>query len=134
MPFYADAADFYLVMRAVFERLAKEDPQILASLLDAALIFRLRFHDPAATIVIDGRSNPPQVAFGEDHAQPDIDLVMSTDTIHQVWLSQRRLRDALFTGAIQARGPLMRALILVPLFRRAEELYPQVLADIRAQS
>ncbi|MSP13231.1 MAG: hypothetical protein EXR62_09780 [Chloroflexi bacterium] len=134
MPIYADDAEFYRVMRAVFQRLAQEDPQILASLSNASLIFRLRFHDPDATIMIDGRSNPPQVTFGEDHTQPDIDLAMSADTIHQVWLSQRRLRDALFTGAIQARGPLMRALILVPLFRRAEELYPRVLADLRNQS
>jgi alkyl sulfatase BDS1-like metallo-beta-lactamase superfamily hydrolase len=127
--FYQDSDQFYQVMEALFQRLAA-DPQAAASFGHNKMVVRLRCTDPPAEIVLDGRNNPVQASFGPQPVQADLDLLMTADLLHNIWLGQVRLRDAFMSGQIKVAGNVFRAMRLADLFREAEATYPLVLRDL----
>jgi hypothetical protein len=126
MPFYSTSDQFYSTMRALFDRLAVE-PEVVRLFKDSGLIVRIQVTNPQGEIVLNGRREPVNVAFGPSNGRADLELALPADVLHGVWLGELRLRDAIDRGDIQFKGAVWKALQLAPLFRRAEALYPEVL-------
>jgi hypothetical protein len=128
MGFYADSAALCDVMTELFHR-ALTTPAATRAMRRQTLTLRLMMSDPSLVLTVDGRSSPPRCVCGHTPGPVDLVLRMQADVIHQVWLSEIRLRDAYGSGQIKVEGPIWRALSLAELFRQLEALYPQVLRD-----
>ena len=137
MPVYADAEQFYTVLRRVFEKV-KERPGAIESFTSSNLVIRLRLTDPDAEVLLDGRQPPMEVFFGARPGKADLELSMTADLLHEVWCGQRKLKDAFFGGQIQSSGNIFLAMKLTDLFREAEQAYMLVQgtggASLSAQS
>lgn len=128
MAFYKTTEQFYEVMRGLFQRLRNENGAERA-MRQARLILRLRTTEPEAVITINGRQNPIEITYGENHVQPDLDMSLPADLLHDIFLNRVGLRDSFLAGKIQVQGAIFRAFGIGPLFEYAERLYPQVLAE-----
>jgi hypothetical protein len=128
MSFYPDSATLLDVTQALFERLSRK-AGATEEFARSGLIIHITLDDPRAFIGLNARKFPVGFTFSPDGNNPDLELLLSADTLHQVWLNQIRLRDAFFGGQIKTKGSVFKAMQLAPLFREAEALYPQVLRD-----
>lgn len=128
MPVFRNDQELYSVLQDVFERV-KEKPEQIQAFTKSNLVIRMRFRDPQAEVLLDGRQPPLEVFFGERPGRADLEMAMPADLLHQIWLGETRLRDAFFSGAIQTQGNVFRAMNLSDLFREAERAYPGVLAE-----
>lgn len=128
MAFYDSDQQLYNVLQSVFERV-KQKPQHIETFTRSNLVIRMRFTDPEAEVLLDGRQPPLEVFFGERPGRVDLEMAMDADMLHAIWMGQKRLRDAFFSGDIQTQGNVFRAAKLADLFREAERAYPHVLAE-----
>ena len=125
MPVYTTTDEFNTVMQALFKRLLDEGR---LNQVDAKMRIYLTISQPAANVLINTRTTPPQVAFGPARGPFDLEVSMTGDTIHALWLRRLGVRHALAEGRIKLKGLPMRALALKPIFDAAEDYYPEVLA------
>lgn len=126
MPFYRDSDTLYDVVAELFNRVAAT-PGATDEFARSGLLIYIHLHDPEAFIALNGRTRPVRFSYRPDGLQPDLELHLPADVLHEVWLGKRRLRDAFFGGEIKTKGSVFKAMQLAPLFRQAEALYPVVL-------
>jgi len=129
MTIFSDTEQFYACTRAVFERMAQQDPNAGRAISQAGMILRLNVHDPLAQITLDGRHNPVQTTFGPTSLRPDLEVALSGDTLHRILTGQLTGMSALGAGLLKVRGPVLRALVLGELFHRLQVVYPEVLRE-----
>lgn len=127
MPVYATADELYAVLEQVFFQV-KQRPEHIETFTRSNLVIRIRFSNPQAEMLLDGRQPPLEVFYGPRPGAADLELAMPTDLLHRIWLGQAKLKEAFFGGQIQSKGNLLRAMKLTDLFREAENAYPQILA------
>ena len=128
MPFYQSAEQFYDVIRELFTRVMSSQAAT-DQLAKSNLVIRINTHAPDAQILIDGRGHPVEVLFGETLGGADLELTLDADLLHEIWLSETKLRDAFFSGKIATKGYVFKAIQLTDLFREAERLYPLLLQE-----
>ncbi len=128
MPFYSDSNTLNDVMQTLFDRLSRT-PGATDQFARSKLIIHVHISEPEAFILLNGRSRPVRFRFQPDSNPPDLALYLAADTLHKIWLSEIRLRDAFFGGQIKTKGSVFKAMQLAPLFRQAEMLYPRVLVE-----
>lgn len=128
MSFYQNDEQLYDVMQEVFERV-RERPEHIETFTRSNLVIRMRFQNPEAEILLDGRQPPLEVFFGTRPGQSDLELAMPADLLHRIWLGEEPLKNAFFSGQIKTKGNVFRAMKLSDLFREAERAYPKVLAE-----
>lgn len=126
-PVYASAEELYAVLQDVFAEV-KEHPEHIATFTASNLVIRMRFSNPEAEVLLDGRQPPLEVFFGSRPGDADLELAMEADLLHRIWLGETALKDAFFGGQIRTKGNVLRAMKLTDLFREAEKAYPQILA------
>ena len=132
MPFYPNTEAFYAVTADLIGRVMAASA-LLAPLQREGVVLQMTLTQPDAVLVVDGRSTPPRFITGTAAVRPDIGLRLTTDTLHNIWLSKIRLRDAFTAGTIKLDTSPLRALSLMgsltDLFRHVESIYPQVLRE-----
>ena len=64
--------------------------------------------------------------FGEEAEAktPVITMKMDGDTVHHFWLKKLDVAKAMATRKIKTKGPVAKALKLLPLLKPGQELYP----------
>lgn len=129
MPVYVTAGELYTVLKEVFDRV-NQNPAQITTFTSSNLVIRMRFTEPEAEVLLDGRQPPLEVFFGSRPGAADLELAMSAELLHKIWLGQTKLTDAFFSGQIQTKGNVLRAMKLADLFREAETAYPQVLTQL----
>lgn len=129
MPVYANDDQLYACTKALFSRIAEEDPGAADAILASRLVIRLRLSGPVAELTINGRQRPVQTTFGPSTLRPTLEIDMQADTLHCIMLGELSLRSALGDGQLQVRGQVWKAMALADLFRRGQSLYPQVLRE-----
>jgi len=129
--FYTDSEMFYAVMTKLFEQVAA-DATATGQFKRSKMAIRFRCTGPEAELLIDGRHNPVQVAFGPQSqaGRVDLDLTLPADLLHDIWLGRVRLRDAFGDGRMKVGGNIFKAMQLGDLFRRTEALYPVILQEM----
>lgn len=132
-PFYPDAEAFYAVMEDLFGRIMA-DPAMIRLLRDSRAVLCIVTTAPDAVLHLDARRVPPRFLAGSACARDsDLRLRLEADTLHDVWLSKIRMRDAFAAGQIHLESHPLRALALLmefqDLFRYAEKMYPVVLQE-----
>ncbi|NOZ70546.1 MAG: SCP2 sterol-binding domain-containing protein [Chloroflexi bacterium] len=128
MPFYHDSETLTGILQELFARLSHTSGAT-EQFSSSGLLIHVYIKQPSAFIALDGRVHPVGFSFTPDDKHPDLALYLDADILHQIWLSEIRLRDAFFSGKIKTKGSIFKAFQLSPLFRQAEALYPQLLKE-----
>ncbi|MCB9420839.1 MAG: SCP2 sterol-binding domain-containing protein [Ardenticatenaceae bacterium] len=130
MPVFATDEQLYASLRILFGRIEAENPQASDALLKSRLSFRFRCSEPDAVLVIDARQRPLHITYGLNNSvKPDLDVQLSTDTLHQILLGQLSLTKALGSKQLVPTGPVWKTMVLADLFQHAKTIYPQVLQE-----
>lgn len=133
MSFYRDTETLYAVMEDLFGRVMA-DPQMQRLLRKSKAIIRITLTNPDAVLCLNARQEPLRFTTGcVDDGKADLGLRIPAQVLHDIWLSNIRMRDAFATGAIHLQTNPLRALGLLnqlqELFRYAEKIYPFVLRE-----
>jgi hypothetical protein len=125
MAVYADAEQFYAVMKEVFDFVVQH-PQHIDSFTRSNLVIRMRTTEPEAEILLDGRQPPLQVFFGPTRGLANLEISLAADLLHAMWLGKESTHKAFFTGRIRTNGNLLKAMQLGDVFQEAERIYPTI--------
>lgn len=132
MPIYANDKQLYGCLENLFSMIREAEPNAGDALLKTGLAIRFRCSDPTADILIDGRKPPVAISYGSSKVKPQIDIALSTDTLHEILLGKLRLAKALGSGRLKPKGPVWKSFALEPILLQAQRLYPNVIEDCRA--
>ncbi len=125
MAVYASTEQFYTVMKDVFEQVMQH-PDHIESFTRSNLVIRMNTTDPDAEILLDGRQPPLEVFFGPRPGRANLEISLTADLLHEMWLGNESTHQAFLSGRIRTRGNLLKAMQLVDLFAEAERIYPTV--------
>ncbi len=128
MPFFTTSTQLREVTEELFQRLSRT-PGATDDFARSKMLISVHLSQPDAFIGLNGRTRPVTFSYQPAGATPDLELHLTADTLHDVWMGHRRLRDAFFGGEIRTKGSIFKAMQLAPLFRQAEALYPQLLKE-----
>ncbi len=130
MPVFENTDHLYRVFGAFFDKLATEEAVAAPLIEQGAMVLRMRYRDPKGQVTVDLRQGPITWAFGEDEREADLELIQDADVAHQFWLGRLNITRAVATRKVVARGPVSKALKLLPALKPAYPLYVQVLEDL----
>ena len=129
MTYFQDTAHLYRVLDAFFGRLSGEQ-DIAEAMLAGRFVLRFRYREPAGQVTVDLREGPITWAFDETDLEPDLEMIQSADVAHEFWLGKLSVPRALATRKVVSRGPVAKALKLLPALKPAYPLYADVLREI----
>lgn len=131
MSVFTDTEHLYDVMQELWARIAA-DKDMAAQLLPAKLIVRFHYREPDGWVTVDGSDGKEiKVAMGPSELKPDVEMFMKADVAHNFWLGKENPALALLTGKMMSKGPVNKALALLPLVKPAFQIYPRVIEDLK---
>jgi putative sterol carrier protein len=77
-------------------------------------------------VVINGRKRPPETVFGPTPIRPDLEVTLTTATLHEILLGNLYLTKAVVTKQVSVKGSTWKTLALADLFYHCQEIYPQI--------
>lgn len=105
----------------------KNDPSMSEKLLSSKLIVQFHYRDPDGRITIDCSDGQQFIIYGgETKVKPQVEMSMKADIAHEFWLGKVNVPVAILTGKMMAKGPVNKALALLPVIRPAYEMYPDI--------
>jgi 2-oxoisovalerate dehydrogenase E1 component len=117
------------VMKELWECI-RDDKGISEQLLESRLIVRFIFREPDGILTIDGSDgNDIKIIVENTDVKPTLEMEMKSDFAHQFWLGKENVAAAMLQGKIVSRGPVNKALKLLPAIRPAFRIYPRVLKE-----
>ena len=126
MPAYANTEELHQVMVELWNRI-KADKSMSEELLRSGLIVRFHYRDPKGTMTIDSSDGQEMKIYAGDHdAKPIVEMSMTAEVAHDFWLGQVSVPMAILTGKMVAKGPVNKALALLPTIKPAFKIYPEV--------
>lgn len=126
MPAYQNSEQLLTNLRLLFDQIAREDGNAVDVIARTRLIIRLSISDPELEILVNGRKNPVEITYGQNRLRPDLDIRLSADVLHDILLKKRSLKGAFTSGEVKVRGQLIKSFVMEDLFRRGQELYPEI--------
>lgn len=129
MSFFSSSRQFYATAQALFDKVQAEYPQAADDIRKARLLIRFNCVEPEATIMINGRREPASVSFGENRIRPEVDVDLTTDTLHYILLGELGLANALKTKELKVHGPMRKVLAVANLFHQCQAIYPRILRE-----
>ena len=125
MAVYESTEQFYAIMKDVFEQVMQQ-PDSIESFTRSNLVVRMNTTDPEAEILLDGRQPPLGIYFGERPGRANLEITLTADLLHAMWLGSESTQQAFLSGRVRTRGNLLKAMQLIDLFAAAERIYPAV--------
>lgn len=135
MPKYLTTGQLGEVLQALFARVQAQGPQALESLTRSKMIIRLNISQPVvmkpdAVVVINGRTQVPQVTYEKTILRPDLDVDLSSESLHFILTGELRLSKALAQGLMRVRGNVLKSKVLEDILHLCQAEYPQVLMEL----
>ncbi len=131
MRIFADTTELYAVMHELWQQI-KAHPVMSQELLKSRLIVRFHYKDPDGYITIDGSDGLEiKITLGDCDAQPIVEMTMKSDVAHAFWSGKENPALALLSGKMTSRGPVNKALALLPVVKPAFQLYPEIVAKMK---
>jgi hypothetical protein len=131
--------EMYHIATAVCER-ALEDPEVSAKLRKSNMVLQFKYHDyerwgkdVIPEVTVDCTKEPVVLITGPNDLKPTIVMTMEAFTAHLFWMQKLQLMAAVTRGQIKAKGPLPKAMRLLPLLKPFYSNYRLVLADMGRQ-
>ncbi len=129
MPIFNDTDHLYSVFDRFLNRVASE-PDVAAGLLAGNFVLRFRYTKPEAQITIDLRDDSMRWELGDSDLEPELEMIQTGDVAHQFWMGSLNLPVAVATRQVVSRGPLPKALALLPAVKPTYALYADVLREL----
>jgi putative sterol carrier protein len=131
MPVFSDTNELYAVMHELWKQI-KACPVMSQKLLKSQLIVRFHYKEPDGYITVDGSDGREiKITLGDCEAQPIVELTMKSDVAHAFWSGKENPALALLNGKMMSKGPVNKALALLPVVRPAFEMYPSIVAKLK---
>lgn len=126
MAVFNSTEELYEVMEGLWNWI-KTNPEISTELLKSNLIVRFVYKNPDGSLTIDGSDGQElRVTSGDCELKPDVIMQMQSDLAHQFWLGKVNVPVALISGKIVSKGPVNKALALLPVVKPAWQIYPSI--------
>ena len=132
MSVFQGSQQFYETVGELLQRAAR-DPAVGPKVARAETVIQLRYTDPEAQITINACGIPTQfgayvdVFLGPCDLEPEVVMSMTGDLAHEFWLGRVNLASALARRQIEAQGPVIKVLRLVPAVEPLYQQYPALL-------
>jgi hypothetical protein len=131
MSIFSNTDELYTVMKELWRRI-KADDEMSRKLLESRLIVRFVYRDPDGMLTIDGSDGKElNIYAGPCDLNPVVEMSMKSDVAHNFWLGRENPALALISGKISSRGPVNKALALLPVVKPAFQIYPGVVEDLK---
>lgn len=131
--------EMYQVATLVFEK-TLSDPRLAAKLKASNLILNFKYHDEERwgadvipEVTVDCTKDPVVIITGPCDIKPTIQMTMEAFTAHLFWMQKLQLMSAITRGQIKAKGPIPKAMRLLPLLKPFYTNYRLALADLGRQ-
>lgn len=128
MPTFRDAEQLYGVLDRLFARLS-QDARSAEALAAGGFVLRFRYTEPQAQVTLDLRGPPIRWELGESALAPDLEMMQSADVAHRFWLGELDVPRAIATRQVVSRGPVHKALKLLPAVKGVFPIYREVLRE-----
>jgi hypothetical protein len=132
MSVFETSQQFYETVGELLQRAAR-DPSIGPAVARSDTVIQLRYTNPDAQITINAHGTPTQfggyvdVFLGTCDLEPEIIMSMTSDLAHEFWSGRVNLASALARRQIEASGPVIKVLRLVPAVEPLYQQYPALL-------
>ena len=126
---YSNDAELYDCFRTLVAQIEAADPSTTETLLKSKIAIRFSLTEPKAEMMLDARKRPFHITYGPSTIKPTLDITLTTQTLHEILLGQLPLTKALGGKRIKPKGHVWKVITLAPLFDKAKDIYPSVLAD-----
>ncbi len=129
MPFFSSTEEVQKIMEALWNNI-KANPEVAAPLLESRLIVQFHYREPAGRLTVDCSDGQNMIIkWGEYDKKPTVEMFMKADVAHQFWLGKVNVPVYLISGKIVAKGPVNKALALLPAVKPAFTIYTSIFED-----
>lgn len=135
MPLFKDEEELYAVLGDFFEEVAKTDEskEMIAATdvgdgYDAFVQYV--YHKPEGKITWAEEDGKLKVVCGDTDMQPELVFEQTADVGQKFWLGKLDLQQALARQQITARGPLAKALKVMPMLEKIYPAYREYLEEL----
>ncbi len=129
MTFFNDTDELGTVMKELWNAI-NDDAQIRDPLLKSKLIVRFHYREPDGQITIDCSNGESMIIeWGDCEKQPVVEMFMQADVAHKFWMGKVNVPMYLLNGKMVAKGPVNKALALLPAIKPAFKKYPGVVKE-----
>lgn len=129
MPFFSDSEEVRVVMEELWTRIGSAS-EISIPLLKSQLVVRFHYREPEGRLTVDSSNGESlQITWGECEKKPVVEMFMKADVAHEFWQGKVNVPVYLISGRIVAKGPVNKALTLLPVIKPAFQIYPAVVND-----
>jgi len=129
MAIYQNSEQLYRCAEAFFSRLRESYPQAEDAVKKAKLLIRVSCTGPDVEFMINGRRDPVEITFSSSRIRPEVEVEMTSDTLHKILLGELSLPKAATTRQLKIKGPVWKTFPLAELFERGQEIYPDILRE-----
>ncbi len=130
---FRNSDELYDILGTFFNQL-KFDEEMGKQIRNSKIIVQWEYSDPPGIVTIDASGDDPdggfyQVILGPTDIKPEVYMTMKADIAHEFWLGKVNLLAALSRRQIVAKGPIPKALKLLPAIKPAYSRYAEFLAE-----
>jgi hypothetical protein len=123
---FANTDELHKVMTELWTAI-KNDPDMSHKIKESNMIVQFHYRDPNGLITIDASDGKSfNIYTGDSDLKPVVEMFMKADVAHEFWLGKISVPLAILTGKMVAKGPVNKALALLPVIKPAFELYPDI--------
>ncbi len=109
----------------------REDEQMSSQLLQSKISISFYYKEPESKLTVDCTDgNEMKIYVGEINFKPVVEMYMKSDLAHDFWLGKVNIPLALISGKIVSKGPVNKALALLPVIKPAFNFYPEIYKTI----
>jgi len=126
MSVFSSTEQLQEIMQELWTRIAA-DPDMSTKLIQSRLISQFRYREPQGLITIDSSDGAEmKIIVGDTDVKPHVEMAMKSDVAHDFWLGKVSIPVAILSGKIVSKGPVNRALALLPVIKPAFAFYPHI--------
>jgi len=129
MAVFASSDELHRIMTDLWTAI-KMDPEMSGPLLDSRLTVQFHYREPEGRLTVDCSDGVEmKIHAGECDKKPVVEMFMKSDIAHEFWLGKINVPLALIQGKIVSKGPVNKALTLLPVLKPAYAIYPKIIKD-----
>jgi len=126
MSAFKNTEDLNRVMLALWDAI-KADKSMSGLLLQSKLTISFIYREPDSKLTLDCSDGEQlKVYIGEPNFKPAVEMSMKSDLAHDFWLGKVNIPLALISGKIVSKGPVNKALALLPVIKPAFDIYSAI--------
>jgi putative sterol carrier protein len=134
MSIFASSKDLINTLCSLWEAI-KTNHEMSKQLIESKLIVQFRYRDPEGLLTVDcSDGNDMKIIVGKTSIKPIIEMSMKADVAHEFWLGKVNMPMAIIMGKVQAKGPVPKALALLPVLKPAFEIYPNIFKQVNKKT